>query len=75
MCGCDTGIARAGTTTILLPNYSNLLAVLSEDRERAISRAVVDNDDLAIRIGLPQSAVKRLAQVSLGVVGRNDYAD
>jgi hypothetical protein len=44
------------------------MAVVGDDVARAIDRAVVDDDDLAARVGLTERAVDRFAQKPVVVV-------
>ena len=58
-------------TAVLLAYHADALAVGFEDARGAVGRAVVDDDHLLGRTGLPEDRVQRLGDPLLRLVGRH----
>jgi hypothetical protein len=65
--GGETCVERRSLAPVLLENLDDPTGVTVDDGAGLIRRAVVDDDDLAVRVGLAERAVDRLAHIA-GVV-------
>jgi len=70
------GIARSAQTLIFLMNRLEASVVnFSQQITRMILRAIIDDDDFKIPMGLPEDAPNHAAHHMGTVKGRNDNAD
>src|ERR1043165_535825 len=68
-------VARDVGAGVLLREQRDLLAVLLDDRARAVGRAVVDDEELEVAVGLREDAVDGARNPALAVVHRQDDGD
>ena len=79
--GAEPDIARGARPSIFVDLDHGPVAakirrqLVSDNLDRVVGRAVVDHDQLQVRIGLGQEIVDRVQDPRLGVVGRHDDAD
>jgi len=71
----DAGISRGGGAAIFLVKIFVPALKFAQDFPRFVARAVIDNDDFVIAVGLLQRAFKRLMEKFRRVVGGDDNAD
>ena len=71
----QAGVARGGESSMLLLDESDVREVRFDPRERFVGGPVINQNDLALAVGLGERAFQRLRQVKTRVVGSDDDAD